>query len=73
MKLLKTIAKELWGLFVDDESLALALVVWIALCGFGLPLLPISATGRALILALGTFIILIATVVSAARRSRRPS
>ncbi len=73
MKLLKTIVKELWGLFVDDESLALALVMWIALCGFGLPMLPIPATGRALILTLGTFVILIATVVSAARRSRRSS
>jgi hypothetical protein len=31
MKVLVTIAKELFGLFVDDGSLALALLVWVGL------------------------------------------
>ena len=31
MRWLKAIAREVWGLFVDDGSFALAILVWVAL------------------------------------------
>jgi hypothetical protein len=69
MASLKTIVKELWGLFVDDGSLALALIIWVAACGIGLPYLPIAAAAP--ILFLGCLAILIVNVAQTARRKRR--
>lgn len=37
MIVLARILRELWGLFVDDGKLALWLVVWTVIAGFGLP------------------------------------
>jgi hypothetical protein len=64
--------KELWGLFVDDGSLALALVIWVAVCGIALPLVPSAAEAAAPILFAGCLAILIANVVRTARRKRGP-
>jgi hypothetical protein len=43
MNALSGILDELWGLFVDDVNLALALVVWCGVGGLVLPLLLPSA------------------------------
>lgn len=36
------VAREVYGLFVDDGSFAVALLVWVACCVIGLPLLLVS-------------------------------
>jgi hypothetical protein len=71
MKILLTILRELWGLFIDDGSLALALVVWCALAALALPrLLPLS-DWDAPVLFLGCLVILLANVAVSAKRVRR--
>lgn len=63
--------RELVGLFVDDGSLALALIVWVAAAGLLLPYLPAGAQWAAPILFLaGCLAILAENVGRAARRSR---
>jgi len=61
------ILKELWGLFVDDGSLALALVGWVAICAFGLPRLPIPVLWHGPLLFAGCVVVLVLTVLRAAR------
>lgn len=60
---LRAILVELVGLFVDDGSLALALLVWCAIVGVGAvvaPNLPAAVGGLALLL--GCVVILLANV-----------
>jgi hypothetical protein len=59
--------KELWGLFVDDGSLALALIIWVAICGFGLSRTPVPAAWDAPILFVGCLAILVVNVMRNAR------
>lgn len=71
MSVLRTVLAELWGLFVDDGSLALALVAWSAVAVWLLPQAPIAPAWRAPVLFLGCVAILIVNVLaSAARKSR---
>lgn len=67
---MKTILKELWGLFVDDGNLALGLVIWVAVCAAALPVLPIADVAAAPVLFLGSLAILIVNVLRTARRKR---
>ena len=67
MSSLGAILKELWGLFVDDGSLALALIAWVAICAVGLPRLPVPALWDGPVLFLGCVVILVFTVVRAGR------
>jgi membrane associated rhomboid family serine protease len=71
MGTLRAVLHEIIGLFVDDGSLALALVVWCALVG--LLMLAVSgvtmaAAGAALLA--GCVAILLVNVVTAARKRR---
>lgn len=57
MKVLSGILSEIWGLFVEDGSYAVAIAIWLAIVGFGLSRLPINGfkgpllfTGLALVL-----------------------
>ena len=59
--------KELWSLFVDDGSLALALVLWVAICGFGLSRAPVPAAWDAPILFVGCLVILVFNVMRSAQ------
>lgn len=68
MQWLKTIFGELFGLFVDDGSFAVAILVWLGLSWQLLPRLGVSAVWSALILFAGLALILIESVL---RRSRR--
>jgi hypothetical protein len=71
MGTLRAILHEIIGLFVDDGSLALALVVWCALVG--LVLLAVSSVTMAaagVALLAGCVAILLVNVVTAARKRR---
>jgi hypothetical protein len=46
MKLLSTIIEEIWGLFVDDGSLAILIILWCVIAGFGFQYLAIPPTLR---------------------------
>jgi hypothetical protein len=65
---LKTIVDEVFGLFVDDGSFAVAILAWLAFAWLALPHagLPASAKGPVLFLGLAAIL-----VESAARRSRQ--
>lgn len=71
MGVLRAILAEIVGLFVDDEALALALVLWCGAIGGAalvVPALPAPLLASALVV--GCAAILLATVLVAARRRR---
>lgn len=52
MRWFKTIIRELFGLFVDDGSFAITIVVWLGIAWLVLPwLIPGSAWGGAILFA----------------------
>jgi hypothetical protein len=63
MASIAAVLKELWGLFVDDGSLALALIIWVAVCGFGLPRMPIPVAWDGPVLFIGCLVILVFNVL----------
>ena len=66
---LKAILMELFGLFVDDGSLAINLLVWTA-CSGGLALLAVGGAWPAPLMAAGYLAILVENVIRAGRESR---
>ena len=68
MRWIRTVWDEVFGLFVDDGSYALAILAWIALAWLLLPRLGLGGTWSGLILFAGFAAIL---VESATRRARR--
>lgn len=71
MKWLRSIARELWGLFVDDGLLAILAIVWIAAVGLAAHALwrtPASHWAPALVFAAGLLVILAESVTRAARK-----
>lgn len=70
MKILLTILRELWSLFIDDGSLALALVLWCIGAGLILPRTVSFGDWNAPVFFLGCILILLANVALAARAFR---
>lgn len=68
MDWIRTILQEIIGLFVDDGSFALAIVVWLMIAWLLPPRLGIVAAGQAVLLVGGLALILLE---SAMRRARR--
>lgn len=68
MTWLKSIFREILGLFVDDGSFAIAILVWLALLWWLLPHLPIAGIWQAVILFAGLVAILIESVLGRARQ-----
>ncbi len=68
MKWASTIVREVFGLFVDDGSFAVAILVWMVLVALALPRLGIAMSWEGVILFTGLALILVA---SAAQRARR--
>jgi hypothetical protein len=60
--------RELVALFVDDGSLAVSALIWLALCGLALPPLGVSDAWLGLALFAGLAIILAENALRAARR-----
>lgn len=71
MKLIAAILKELWGLFIDDGSLALALVLWCLIAGFALPALLPQGSWNSALFFVGCVLILLVNVIVASRRLLR--
>jgi hypothetical protein len=69
MKLVVTTARELFGLFVDDGSLAVALVAWILVFQTASGFWPSLDPWGAAILFLGCIVILLENTLRAAKRS----
>ncbi len=68
MSWLKTIFNEILGLFVDDGSFAIAILVWLGLFWWLLPKLSMTGPWPAVILFAGLLAILIESVLRRARR-----
>jgi hypothetical protein len=68
MKMLSTIARELFGLFVDDGSLAHAIVVLLAVTALLAREQFIDISHAAVLLVAGSIIVLVENVVRSARK-----
>lgn len=73
MNTLRAILEEIWGLFVDDGNLALALLVCCVLAGALARAAPVpwAAPLAGAVLLLGCLAVLLGNVVVTARRRRR--
>jgi hypothetical protein len=69
MRLLQSIAREIAGLFVDDGSLAVALLVWMVGGTIALRWLHVGHWGGP-VLAVGLAAVLLENVLRSSRRSR---
>ena len=67
MKIVTAVFRELTGLFVDDGSLALAILAVVVLAGVSTSLMPDVPLGAGGILLFGCLAVLIANVLRAAR------
>ena len=70
MKWLTDAARELLGLFVDDGSLAIAVLAWVVIAVLAFPTLPIDSGWLAIVLFAGLALILAENVLRSARRAR---
>ena len=66
----RTIAFEFIGLFVDDGSLAVAVLAWLAVVWLLLPRLPLPPALPPIILFAGLALILVESALRGARRNR---
>lgn len=71
MKALLTALQEVYGLFVEDGSLAVAILLWIAIAAFLFPRLPEStAVWRAPVFFAGIVVLLLENVWRSARQKK---
>jgi hypothetical protein len=70
MTRLRSILRELIGLFVDDGSLAIAILAWVGVVALALPAFGLPEVWRASLLFVGCIAILVENVARSARRSR---
>lgn len=69
MNWIRSIAREVFGLFIDDGSFAIAILVWLALAVFVLPRVAADARWAGPALLGGLALILIEGVLRFSRRS----
>jgi hypothetical protein len=70
MNVVATTVRELWGLFVDDGSLAFALIVWCGAAGLILPQLRLPEGSSGPVLFVGCLAILFGDIAVSLRRSK---
>jgi hypothetical protein len=68
MKLLRNVLLELYSLFVDDGSLAFAVLLWVGLAALIFPRWPAGASWHAPLLCLGVALLFLENVWRSARR-----
>ena len=71
MKWIVNAARELIGLFIDDGSLAVAVLVWVAITVLAFPALPVDGGWLAIALFIGLAVILVENLLRTARRRPR--
>jgi hypothetical protein len=71
MKAAITALQEVYGLFVEDGSYAAAIVIWLAIVCFVFPHLPGGGAWRGPLFFAGMAVILVESVVRAARAKSR--
>jgi hypothetical protein len=71
MRWFKSIAREIYGLFVDDGSFAVAIVAWVVVCVVVAPRIAIGARWGGPILIVGLAAILIESALRFARRQAK--
>jgi hypothetical protein len=67
MKWIVDAARELVGLFVDDGSLAIAVLIWVAIAVLAFPALPVDGGWLAVALFAGLALILVENLLRTAR------
>lgn len=70
MKWIKTIFREIFGLFVDDAAFALAILIWLGIMRWIASRLNLPATAIAILFFTGLALILIESTARYARRKR---
>jgi hypothetical protein len=68
MSWVKSVAREVWGLFVEDGSFAAAILVWVVIVGVGLVRVAAAASWTGPALFAGLAVVLIESVVRFARK-----
>jgi hypothetical protein len=68
MRWIKSIARGIYGLFVDDGSFAIAIVVWLVFCVVVIPHMAVGTWWAGPVLFAGLAAILIESVLRFARR-----
>lgn len=68
MRWIKTILSELFGLFVDDGSFAVSILIWLSLSLLLVPIVHADPAWAAILLFVGLAIVLIENVLRSARR-----
>ena len=71
MKALTIALEEIFGLFVEDGSLAIGILVWIGIAAAIFSRLPVGTAWRAPILFVGLLLILTENVLRSARKHLR--
>jgi hypothetical protein len=70
MSWVRTIVREIFGLFVDDGNFAFLILVWLGLTAFGLPRLEWMPRWRGVIMFAGLALILIGSATRYSRSAR---
>jgi hypothetical protein len=68
MKAFYTAVTEIVGLFVEDGSLAIGIVVWLAIAAFVFPRISDSAGWRSPVMFAGLVVLLVENVLRSARK-----
>jgi hypothetical protein len=68
MNIIVAAFKQLIGLFVEDGTLAILLIIWVGIAALVLPRVPIDSSWDGVILFAGCVAILIENVIRASRR-----
>ena len=71
MKYIAEILRELWGLFVEDSSYTLAILLWVGLVGFGKSWIRGEGAWGGPILFVGLALIMLENVTRSARRAAK--
>ena len=72
MQWFRTIFHEIFGLFVEDGSFAIAIIVWLGIVWLLLPRLAVFSRGNGLILFAGLACVLVESTLRYARTSGQP-
>lgn len=71
MSWIRSVVREVVGLFVDDGSFAVAVLVWLALAGFVLPRVRVGGHAVGVILFVGLGLILLESVMRFSKRKAK--